>query len=849
MAKRKAGVNDIIFELDNDDIVISSDDEVKEPKKSRSSVGNSEKTCENKNINEQKCDDVISIDSFEDSLTENKNRNNTSNGEKITSEWIPKKSSPNEKSESNDIEIKQSETIHCQNNDSSCVNTVTIDEDIVLDSPASNSGFAVIGCENRTPLISLRFKDSKFARVYKKTIKDFLVNLLKSSSEGCINENEESDNELDIWPEDLANEVWSKDESTNIDDGLFFVDTEPCDDKYIEIPKYSQNATLISDVTKEETPPEACKRRQICFNCDGEHQLRDCTLPRNHQRIAQKRKTMTTKMGRYHVEDDQKYGHLVPGRISGTLRNALGLKRYELPLYIYRMRLLGYPPGWLEEARISHSGITLFDSSGNATLDPDEEEGEVCEPGFKDKFDIKKILDFPGFNVPTSSRYIEEGHLFGIPPMSEQDSKMVMLQTLAPNAVKAYKRKKLLMFPSSNNNSLQGQGEMELDSGDETVVFPSNPPLPDDEPPPKVLPPPPPSSPPPLPPSSSPERKEKTNNFQNKTPNGKNNTSSNEKDKIISPNKNSSNIENKRFNESPKDKIKKCKGNKHSNDENVDSCSDIETIEVIQINDIPIPDDDLITIDEDYDSAVGSGRESPSLDDLEEKKRLLLNALKTDKPVSETIVLSESVETVESDTLDITEIDELLEMAEKEQREKMKKSDANNKKDITTEPKRVVVVEDNTLTNVEVEITATPKADQIVKSEQEGSTKSNCIDDGALSSKPSDVNTEVIKPDIHNKTPEESVSTPTTSNIQTNNIGKIVNTSDTKTGHVKTTQYGTPVINVASSYVKLPSEDKFAKDICDVINFENLPNSTGKFKQINSLLKKVKSVVDRIQDS
>lgn len=55
--------------------------------------------------------------------------------------------------------------------------------------------------------------------------------------------------------------------------------------------------------------------------------------------------------------------------------------------------------------------------------------------------------------------------------MSEQDSKMVMLQTLAPNAVKAYKRKKLLMFPSSNNNSLQGQGEMELDSGDGLFIF------------------------------------------------------------------------------------------------------------------------------------------------------------------------------------------------------------------------------------------------------------------------------------------------------------------------------------------------------------------------------------------
>jgi zinc finger CCHC domain-containing protein 8 len=63
------------------------------------------------------------------------------------------------------------------------------------------------------------------------------------------------------------------------------------------------------------------------------------------------------------VEDEQKYGHLIPGRISGKLRHALGLKRSEIPLHIYRMRLLGYPPGWLEEARISHSGITMFDST------------------------------------------------------------------------------------------------------------------------------------------------------------------------------------------------------------------------------------------------------------------------------------------------------------------------------------------------------------------------------------------------------------------------------------------------------------------------------------------------------
>lgn len=70
-----------------------------------------------------------------------------------------------------------------------------------------------------------------------------------------------------------------------------------------------------------------------------------------------------------------------------------------------------------------------------------------------------------------------------------------------------------------------------------------------------------------------------------------------------------------------------------------------------------------------------------------------------------------------------------------------------------------------------------------------------------------------------------------------------------KTGHVKATSYGTPVMNIASPYEKLPSDVKFSKDICDVINFENLPDSTGKYKKICSLLKKVKDEVDRIQDS
>lgn len=51
--------------------------------------------------------------------------------------------------------------------------------------------------------------------------------------------------------------------------------------------------------------------------------------------------------------------------------------------------------------------------------------------------------------------------------MSDQDSKLAMLQSLAPNAMKAYKRKKLTFFPSATANITQeSQAEMELDSGD-----------------------------------------------------------------------------------------------------------------------------------------------------------------------------------------------------------------------------------------------------------------------------------------------------------------------------------------------------------------------------------------------
>lgn len=49
---------------------------------------------------------------------------------------------------------------------------------------------------------------------------------------------------------------------------------------------------------------------------------------------------------------------------SDELREAMGLLPNQLPPYIYRMRLFGYPPGWLIEANRKASSLAMYDKDG-----------------------------------------------------------------------------------------------------------------------------------------------------------------------------------------------------------------------------------------------------------------------------------------------------------------------------------------------------------------------------------------------------------------------------------------------------------------------------------------------------
>lgn len=80
-------------------------------------------------------------------------------------------------------------------------------------------------------------------------------------------------------------------------------------------------------------------------------------------------------------------------------------------MFFLRMRSLGYPPGWLEEVCLQPSGLSLFNSDGIAETDSYESQEIVMDIN-RDQYDIKKIYDFPGFNVPSPLGTIDVSDLY-----------------------------------------------------------------------------------------------------------------------------------------------------------------------------------------------------------------------------------------------------------------------------------------------------------------------------------------------------------------------------------------------------------------------------------------------------
>ncbi|KAL0122372.1 hypothetical protein PUN28_007238 [Cardiocondyla obscurior] len=562
------------------------------------------------------------------------------------------------------------------------------------------------------PVFKVTFRDESVSRQYRREIKDFLHTLLRTKPV-CKADTNDVSLTLEIWDdevdsmkeEDVLLNIENEDNSEQYEDNfLFTIDKQPNVIKNdLDVPTYGQKYESTFEESKRNTKRSAMPKLN-CFNCTGYHNMRDCPLPRNQSVINKNRKEFAknSTAARYHVSEDQRFSHMIPGQLSQKLRKALGLKDNQLPKHIYRMREFGYPPGWLEEARLQHSGLTLFNSDGVAENDVNEEEGEIIANTDRDQYDVQKIYDFPGFNVPPPPGTSDECRKYWAPQMQPNHSKNMMLLRLQGRLADGYKRKKLKL-PAPIVNNIRNVSDMDIDDAEGNVMGSELinghfliPPLPKG-----FIPPLPKDFIPPLP-----------------------------KD-FIPP--------------LPK-----------------------ESVEGPPAPPPPLPPE-LLQIDSD------SQLQEPSLESADDN--LMTNSLS----------LSELEKTKEVLLMEIEKTN----------------SQSNS---------HSMLIKNDSVSLSETSISSiTATSSTYGRSPNEDSLKSDlpCNSNTSLTS---DFNTTLDTSDI-DKMPECN-STP-------------LKSPNSSRASVRSTYVGTPILSSTSPYSKLPSSEKFSKGICDVMNFENLPDSTA----------------------
>lgn len=166
---------------------------------------------------------------------------------------------------------------------------------------------------------------------------------------------------------------------------------------------------------------------------------------------------------------EDKEAEIVPGKISDELRAALNLAENDVPVWIYRMRALGYPPGWLKKAIVDTSDI----------FDTDEPKAEGSSGKRKNvsgehsvQYDHSKLIEYPGFNTPMPPDAHDYHYYHNMPAMLAHQQldyakKTMNAFTPAPMPAKRIRT----ASPSSNNNTLNSSlGDKTNASHDNTTA-------------------------------------------------------------------------------------------------------------------------------------------------------------------------------------------------------------------------------------------------------------------------------------------------------------------------------------------------------------------------------------------
>lgn len=295
-----------------------------------------------------------------------------------------------------------------------------------------------------------------------------------------------------------------------------------------QIPEFEQVYRIaLPDSEQHASLQRARRPKPSCFNCGAfDHGVQGCPMKLDGERIRRSREqyqeqlaeacgyndassmnanTNPHETSRYHEDSyqsslhdqvviEERFRRYRPGDISYELRQAMGLRENQLPMYIYNMRRCGYPPGWLKEARVKKSGLQVFHDneegqkkehkkreSGKHEIKSnfddfcflgeivDTKKSEPIDPTGQDnvfpgallgdnmqtqadlnneddfEYDFDKVVSFPGFNIPVPDGYVDEAFMnINLPSFDKQQSKENLIEEMYLLKKPSLKRKSTL---------------------------------------------------------------------------------------------------------------------------------------------------------------------------------------------------------------------------------------------------------------------------------------------------------------------------------------------------------------------------------------------------------------------
>lgn len=292
--------------------------------------------------------------------------------------------------------------------------------------------------ENSKVIIDIKFQNRKTYLAFQEEFINLVKNYYKTKIEDMNIHDDISNNRIRVSEKRVK-----KSDTFLVDKTPNLKNLKESNDESTPTYRMSFGKTVLTNDKENGENNRKSNSRNTCFNCDKDtHSLRDCPEPRNMKKVNKARNEFSRKELRYHDDNENEFGALVPGVISKELRDALGLTPTQIPLHVYRMRLFGYPPAWFEEAKIQNSGLSLFVDKDKKQLHPGADEGEMEESLFR--LDVQKIFDFPGFNVRPDHTFMDQYRMHGTPPMMPQHSKEALIRSLGDDiVVNGYKKTKL----------------------------------------------------------------------------------------------------------------------------------------------------------------------------------------------------------------------------------------------------------------------------------------------------------------------------------------------------------------------------------------------------------------------